>query len=88
MALRKGNWKYLPATAKNAGGGMGTGATASDERFATAFITEPMLFDLAADPVEKTNVITQHPEKAKELVAELASIVASGLTPKTQTSKP
>jgi hypothetical protein len=87
MALRKGNWKYLPATAKDAGGGMGTGANASDERFAAAFIPEPMLFDLATDPGEKMNVIAKHPEKAKELAAELASIVANDLTSKTQTPK-
>jgi hypothetical protein len=87
-ALRKGNWKYLPATAKDAGGGMGTGANASDERFAAAFIPEPMLFDLATDPGEKNNVITQHPEKAKGLAAELASIVSNGATPKPAASKP
>jgi len=87
-ALRKGNWKYLPATAKDAGGGMGTGANASDERFAAAFIPEPMLFDLATDPGETTNVIGQHPEKAKELAAELASIVSNGATPKPAASKP
>ena len=87
-ALRKGNWKYLPATAKDAGGGMGTGANASDERFAAAFIPEPMLFDLATDPGETTNVIEQHPEKAKELAAELASIVSNGATPKPAASKP
>jgi hypothetical protein len=47
-----------------------------------------MLFDLATDPGETTNVIGQHPEKAKELAAELASIVSNGATPKPAASKP
>jgi hypothetical protein len=47
-----------------------------------------MLFDLATDPGEKSNVIAQHPEKAKELAAELASIVSNGATPKPAASKP
>lgn len=34
----------------------------------------PQLFDLGADPGERTNVAAQHPEKVKELQAQLERI--------------
>jgi arylsulfatase A-like enzyme len=72
LALRQGDWKYIPATAD--AGGMGSGANASDARFAAATIPEPLLFDLATDPDETTNVIAQHPKKYKELAKQLETI--------------
>ncbi len=72
LALRQGDWKYIPATA--GAGGMGSGANAADARFAAANIPEPLLFDLATDPNETTNVIAKHPEKAKELAKRLETI--------------
>ena len=72
LALRQDAWKYIPATAGP--GGMGSGANATDERFAAARIPEPLLFDLATDPNETTNVIAQHPKKAAELARQLESI--------------
>jgi arylsulfatase A-like enzyme len=75
LALRQGDWKYIPATA--ATGGIGSGANAADERFAAATITEPLLFNLATDPNETTNVIAQHPGKAEELARQLAAIKAA-----------
>jgi arylsulfatase A-like enzyme len=57
LALRQGDWKYIPATAGP--GGMGSGANAADARFAAAIIPEPLLFNLAKDPNEVTNVIAQ-----------------------------
>jgi arylsulfatase A-like enzyme len=80
LALRQGDWKYIPAT--EAAGGIGSGANASDKRFAAANIAEPLLFDFATDPNEKNNVIDQHPQKAAELKARLQSIVAGGATKK------
>ena len=72
LAIRQGDWKYIPA---NAGPwGMGSGANATDARFAAAKIPEPLLFDLATDPSETTNVIAKHPEKAKKLARQLESI--------------
>ena len=53
---------------------MGSGANATDARFAAAKIPEPLLFDLATDPSETTNVIAKHPEKAKKLARQLESI--------------
>jgi arylsulfatase A-like enzyme len=75
LALRQGDWKYIPATVT--AGGMGSGANAADERFAAANIPEPLLFDLATDPNETTNVFAQHPEKAKDLARQLEAIKAA-----------
>ena len=72
LALRQGDWKYIPATA--GAGGMGSGANAADARFAAANIPEPLLFNLATDPNETTNVISKHPNKAKELAKQLETI--------------
>lgn len=68
LALRQGNWKYIPATA--GAKGMGSGANTSAERFAEANIPEPLLFNLPTDPNETTDVIAQHPQKAKELALQ------------------
>jgi len=72
LALRQGDWKFIPATA--GAGGMGSGANAADARFAAATIPEPLLFNLADDPQETTNVIAHHPEKADKLVRQLESL--------------
>jgi arylsulfatase A-like enzyme len=79
LALRQGHWKYIPATA--GAGGMGSGANAADTRFAAAAIPEPLLFDLATDPAETTNVIAQQPEKAKELAKQLETIKNAAAKP-------
>ena len=78
LALRQGDWKYIPATEKMKAGGMGSGANAADPRFAAANIPEPLLFNLATDPNETKNVITSHPKRAAELAKELKAIVAQG----------
>ena len=72
LALRQGDWKFIPATA--GAGGMGSGANAADARFAAATIPEPLLFNLAGDPQETSNVIAHHPEKADELAKQLESL--------------
>jgi len=76
LALRQGNWKYIPATA--GAGGMGSGANAADARFAAANISEPLLFNLATDPNETTNVIAQHPKRDKELAKQLETTKNGG----------
>jgi arylsulfatase A-like enzyme len=85
LALRQADWKYIPATA--GAGGMGSGANAADARFAAANIPEPLLFNLASDPNETTNVIAQHPEKARELAKGLDTIIAKGAAPKPAEAK-
>jgi arylsulfatase A-like enzyme len=74
LALRSGDWKFVPANAKAKASGMGSGANPSDTRFVEARITHPLLFNLATDPDEQTNVISRFPQKAAELRARLAAI--------------
>jgi arylsulfatase A-like enzyme len=76
LALRQGYWKYIPAS--TGAGGMGSGANAADARFAAATIPEPLLFNLAKDPNESTNLAAKHPDKAAELAKELKAILAKG----------
>lgn len=75
LALREGDWKYIPATA--GAGGMGSGANATDERFAAATIPHPLLFNLATDPNEKENVIGKYPKKAAQMAKKLETIKSS-----------
>ncbi len=75
LALRSGDWKYIPANPDTATG-IGRGANPADTRFAEARIPEPLLFNLAEDPGETRNLAPRHPEKLAELAAELASIRA------------
>ena len=75
LALRQGDWKYIPANAKGMTTGTG-GADASDARFAPARLVEPQLFNLSTDPDEKTNIIKEHPAKAAGLQQRLNDIQA------------
>jgi len=74
LALRLGDWKFIPANASANASGMGKGADASESRFAPGHIPEPLLFDLATDPGEKTNLIAKFPEKAAEMQQHLTAI--------------
>ena len=74
LALRLGDWKYIPTNAKIKVTGMGKGANAADKRFGANHITQPMLFNLANDPGEKTNLLAKYPQKAVELQKRLAAI--------------
>jgi hypothetical protein len=74
LALRAGDWKFIPANPKSKPSGMGAGANASDARFTANRIVKPMLFNLATDPNEETNLISRYPEKAAELEKQLAAI--------------
>jgi arylsulfatase A-like enzyme len=58
-AVRLGNWKYREVKAAAAGNGITSGGHAG--------VTE--LFNLGWDPGERTNVIAEYPEKARELKA-------------------
>lgn len=78
MAIREGNWKYIPSNASDAASGMGSGANPNDPRFAAAFVRQPLLFNLANDPDETNNVAATHPKKVAELEALLHKIKADG----------
>ena len=74
LALRLGDWKFIPANPKAKATGMGQGANAADTRFTANRITKPMLFNLATDPGEKTNLFAIFPDKAAELQTRLTTI--------------
>jgi arylsulfatase A-like enzyme len=74
LAIRQGDWKYIPANARAKAAGMGNGANPSEARFSASRIPEPMLFNLAKDPDETTNVAKQYPEQAENLEARLQAI--------------
>jgi arylsulfatase A-like enzyme len=67
IALRQGDWKYIPANAGAAAAGLGSGADPNDPRFAEAIIHEPLLFNLADDPGETNNLAARRPAKADEM---------------------
>ena len=78
LALRAGRWKFIPANATAAVSGMGSGANPTDPRFAENRITQPLLFDLEADPGERTNVLAQHPQIAEQLKQKLQALTGIG----------
>ena len=75
-ALRAGDWKYIPKNADTASG-IGRGADPRDRRFSEAAVTEPLLFNLATDPAETTNLAGKNPAKVAEMSALLESIRAA-----------
>lgn len=74
MAIREGEWKYIPSNYGDAASGMGSGANPNDARFAAAIIRQPLLFNLTKDPGETKNLAAQYPEKVAELAALLKKI--------------
>ncbi len=78
LAIRKGNWKFIPPNAKAGASGMGSGANPNDTRFAEATIREPLLFNLAEDPAETKNLTGKHANKVRELTALLDTIRTRG----------
>jgi len=73
VALRDGDWKYVPANT-NTSAGIGSGADPRDKRFADAIVPEDLLFNLADDPAETTNLASRYPEKLQAMRAKLAGI--------------
>jgi arylsulfatase A-like enzyme len=55
IALRLGNWKYLPKNS-DAVTGIGSGADPRDQRFSAALVNEDRLYDLSVDPGEESNL--------------------------------
>jgi arylsulfatase A-like enzyme len=61
LALRQGDWKYLES-----------------QKYTWGAKPQPAkLFNLEDDPAESTNVIAQHPEKAKAMAAKLEELKAA-----------
>jgi arylsulfatase A-like enzyme len=63
LALRQGDWKFIPATAEAEAAGMGSGANPKDKRFVESQIPEPLLFNLRSDPGETRNLAKQLPQQ-------------------------
>lgn len=74
LALRVGDWKYVPATVGAKGSGAGSGANLADPRFNESRISTPQLFNLQTDRAEQHNLIKEYPEKAAEMRQKLESI--------------
>jgi arylsulfatase A-like enzyme len=66
LALRSGNWKFIPANTGNAK--FKTMRSGNDPK--------PQLYDLSKDPGETKNLAAKHPEKLKELAAKLEALKA------------
>ena len=66
LALRAGDWKYIPPHKGPAG--------FKDMRSGND--PQPQLYHLAEDPAETRNLAIENPEKTKELAAMLAEITA------------
>lgn len=75
LALRAGDWKYIPANSQGKAAGIGNGANPSDKRFAASRTREPLLFNLATDPNETRNVLKENPKQAAVLQKRLDEIV-------------
>ncbi len=74
LALRAGDWKYIPAAGGANAAGSGGGANLADPRFAESRNGSGQLFNLRTDPAERSNVIKDFPEKAEELRQKLQGI--------------
>lgn len=78
LAIRQGDWKYIPSNAGDTAAGMGSGANPDDPRFAAAIIPQPLLFNLAKDPGETNNLMSAYPQKAAGLAALLDHLQNAG----------
>lgn len=74
LALRVGDWKFIPANAKGHVANMGSGADPSAARFAASRIPEPLLFNLAEDPNETTNLAAKYPRRVAALEKRLNAL--------------
>ena len=70
--FRVGNWKLQRHDSKKARN------VVVEQQLANVSVPQYQLFDLDADPAEKTNVIEQHAEVADELKARLQALLDAG----------
>ncbi len=72
LALRNGDWKYIPPY----DGSGGLEWVADDKDIEGGFIDQPQLYDLNTDPGEQSNLAERHPELVATLHAESLRIIA------------
>ena len=73
LALRSGDWKFIPATMKGPATAVG-GANPTDPRFTPNQIPEPLLFNLRDDPAETQNLAAKFPDKLAALQRQLDTL--------------
>ena len=78
LALRLGDWKFIPANASGKSTATGKPADASEARFTPGHTPGAMLFNLASDPGETTNLLQKYPEKAAAMQQRLTAIKNAG----------
>ncbi len=73
LAIRKGNWKYIPADERSdwAYNRHGRGNTPLNTE---PLLNKPYLFNLEEDPAESNNLMEKFPEKADSLAERLETI--------------
>ncbi len=74
LALRAGEWKFIPASPQQEVSGMGSGANPSDKRWGESIVRDDALYHLAADPTEKVNLATKFPDKVSAMRTRLEEI--------------
>lgn len=74
IALRDGDWKYIQANGTKAVVDIGSGAKASDTRFALAVTDRDLLFNLATDPGENHDLAGAFPERLEAMKNQLHQI--------------
>ena len=74
LALRAGNWKFIPQSPQQQVSGMGSGANSADKRWGESIVREDALYHLADDPAEQINLATRHPDRVTALRARLEEI--------------
>ena len=77
IALRDGDWKFIKSNIDQSINDMGSGAKATDPRFALAITRNDQLFNLAEDPGENHDLSTQFPERLEAMKKQLQSIQAA-----------
>ena len=70
LALRVGDWKYIPANTRGPATGTG-GANPTDARFTPNQIPEPMLFNLRDDIGEKNDLALKQLDRTQTMLGEL-----------------
>jgi len=85
-AIRVGNWKLVLNGGRSEIDGEGTAEAVAKTKQGKpkpqGGETTVELFDLAVDPLEKTNLAEQQPDKTRELRARLAAYAAAAVPPK------